>query len=382
MFLQNLSDYLQQWIRTYGGCLTDTFIQVGADEMPDTYLMAMHGPVEEDKDDVWADFNGAASSESLPLDGDDDNDGSDEYPDNETNMDIDTARPAVEVITQVRQAVILGNPGSGKTTLLRQVMRTMARQCLQSRLATDIPIYLPLKELSHIETLFGWLETYTAQPGFDRAFAEGRMCLFLDGLNEVQPSEYDTTVRSIRQFLHTFPNCGLIVTSRLYGYAGQLELPSFLLQGFTDENIRDYICRRTGDDRLFRCIVEQPSLHGQAKNPLLLNMITSIWLDKSDLPDIRLHLYDGFISYQLRKAGIVSDEDRQAVIDLLSRMAYSMRRFGYLSDSFSGLDKVLADWVEPGRVGGEVSRLVLASGLLSVSRKAPGWQEDFRNFQN
>lgn len=149
MFLQNLSDYLQQWIRTDGGCLPDTFIQVGADEMPDTYLMAMHDPAEEDKDDVWADFNGAASSESLPSDGDDDNDSSDEYPDNETDMDIDTARPAVEVITQVRQAVILGNPASGKTTLLRQVMRTMARQCLQSRLATDIPLSSPERTVSH-----------------------------------------------------------------------------------------------------------------------------------------------------------------------------------------------------------------------------------------
>lgn len=370
MFLRNLSDYLQQLISTDGGCLPDTFIQVGADEMPDAFLTAIHDPAGDDNDDVWADFNGAASPEEIPSDGDDDNDGNDIYPENETGMDFDTARPAVEVITQERQAVILGNPGSGKTTLLRQVMRIMARECLQSRLETDIPIYLPLKELSHLETLFGWLETYTAQPGFDRAFAEGRVCLFLDGLNEVQPSEYDTTVRSIRQFLQTFPDCGLIVTSRLYGYAGQLDLPSFLLQDFTDENIRDYIFRRTGDDRLFRCIVEHPSLHGQAKNPLLLNMITSIWLDKGDLPDIRLHLYDEFIRYQLRKAGIVSNEDRQTVIDLLSRMAYSMRRFGYLSDSFSGLDKVVADWVEPGRVG-EVSRLILASGLLSVSRKAP-----------
>lgn len=64
----------------------------------------------------------------------------------------------------------------------------------------------------------------------------------------------------------------------------------------------------------------------------------------------------------------MSNDDRQIVVDSLSRLAYSMRSYGYLSDSITGLDSIVSDWMDPDRVG-EVTRMLMDSGLLSVTSK-------------
>ena len=64
----------------------------------------------------------------------------------------------------------------------------------------------------------------------------------------------------------------------------------------------------------------------------------------------------------------MANDDRQIVVDSLSRLAYSMRSYGYLSDSITGLDSIVSDWMDPDRVG-EVTRMLMDSGLLSVTSK-------------
>ncbi len=74
------------------------------------------------------------------------------------------------------------------------------------------------------------------------------------------------------------------------------------------------------------------------------------------------------LAISFRRGGVVSNDDRQIVVDSLSRLAYSMRSYGYLSDSITGLDSIVSDWMDPDRVG-EVTRMLMDSGLLSVTSK-------------
>lgn len=365
MSIQSLNDYLNSLLSDHNTDQADSFIQVGVGEMPEIYLSA----INEQPDDVNPDklFEPDSDTDYVDLNGDldDSDDLSDDAPDL-----LDSIRPALDVIFQERQAVILGNPGSGKTTLLRYVLHVIAQKCMIDSLNADVPLYIPLKELNQSNTLTGLLNEYIRDREFSGLFERGHVFLFLDGLNEVLPTLYGQTVCTIQLFLQSYPNCGLIVTSRLYGYSGQLEIPSFFLQGFTDDNIRDYIQKRTGSDKLFKLVNSHNNLHELARNPLMLNMFASIWLTCGDLPEIKLHLYEQFINYQLQKTGVVSKKDRQAVIDCLSRLAFTMRSYGYLSDSYSGIDSMVAEWVRPERVG-EVTSMLLSSGLLSVTRKSP-----------
>lgn len=121
-----------------------------------------------------------------------------------------------------------------------------------------------------------WLESFISRSDFGDAFSRGAVFLFLDGLNEVLPSVYDSTIRTISQFMKVYPDCGVVITSRLYGYSDQLDIPSFLLQGLTDDNICSYIQKRIGDSGLFQYIKGHKNLHEQSRNPLLLNMFVSL----------------------------------------------------------------------------------------------------------
>ena len=361
MSIQSLNDYLHSLLSDHNTDETESFIQVGADEMPEIYLSAINEQPDDVNPDKWIEPDG-----DTDLNGDLED--SEDLPDDSPDL-LDSVRPALDVIFQERQAVILGNPGSGKTTLLRYVLHVIAQKFMIDSLNEDVPLYIPLKELNQSNTLASLLNEYIHDREFSDLFERGRVFLFLDGLNEVLPALYEQTVHTIQQFLHSYPNCGLIVTSRLYGYYGQLEISSFILQGFTDENIRDYIQKRTGSDKLFKLVNGHINLHELARNPLMLNMFVSIWLTCGKLPEIKLHLYEQFISYQLQKTGVVSKEDRQTVIDCLSRLAFTMRSYGYLSDSYSGIDSMVAEWVRPERVG-EVTLMLVSSGLISVTRKS------------
>ncbi len=90
---------------------------------------------------------------------------------------------------------------------------SMARCCMDNGMRTDVPVYIPLKELSPSVSLENWLESFISRSDFGDAFSRGAVFLFLDGLNEVLPSVYDSTIRTISQFMKVYPDCGVVITS-------------------------------------------------------------------------------------------------------------------------------------------------------------------------
>lgn len=357
MAIQNLTDYLKSVIETDNLGQLDSFLDSGANEMPGIFLSIIN--------DDWMDVpNGSPLWEKDDSEDLDDADDSDESADETDNV----VRPALEVVFQERQTVIVGNPGSGKTTMVQFIMHILAERFLANSGTGDFLLYIPLRELTQSDTISSRIKEFLGNERIRDLFGRGRVFLFLDGLNEIQPGLYEKAVMDIGQFMKDYPSCGLVVTSRLYGYAGRLNLPVFVLHGFTDENIRDYIVKRTGNVMLYDLLIENDSLHELVNNPLLLNMLVSIWQSYGSMPHIRFHLYEQFIDYQFQKSGITSVDDRQTVADSLSRLAFSMRRYGYLSDSYFGMSSIVSGWIEPENVG-KVTRMLLDCGLLTVSCK-------------
>ena len=162
---QNLTDYLCGLLTANNPDCLNSFVHVGADEIPDAYLVAINDDLTNDgESEVWTehsevDLNNSSNRANEPEDFDEDNSYGD---DGVGENDINVIRPAMDVILQERQAVILGNPGSGKTTLLQYVLHSMARCCMDNGMRTDVPVYIPLKELSPSVSLENWLESFTS----------------------------------------------------------------------------------------------------------------------------------------------------------------------------------------------------------------------------
>lgn len=114
---QNLTDYLCGLLTANNPDCLNSFVHVGADEIPDAYLVAINDDLTNDgESEVWTehsevDLNNSSNRANEPEDFDEDNSYGD---DGVGENDINVIRPAMDVILQERQAVILGNPGSGK----------------------------------------------------------------------------------------------------------------------------------------------------------------------------------------------------------------------------------------------------------------------------
>ena len=355
---QLLTDYLENIIEQMQAEPLHSFIISNTAPMPNTYLSILND--ENDYND--SDENEDEAYDEL------------DYPDTFNNLvedknkeTVQTQKKATEVIDKERQLIILGNPGSGKTTLAKYLLYTLAQQRLQQN-SGDIPIYIPLKELTTTETLENLINKYEHSIEFYEQIKTGKVVWLLDGLNEIPPMLYKQTLSTITYLVNTYPQTGIIVTSRLYGYNGQLSLPAYQLNEFTDEDIRSYILQQTGDETLYRQLTANPTIHSLTTNPLLLTMIVQTSHKTGTLPTLRCQLYEKFIQFQLNKSGIIKDKERQTVLKTLSFLAFSMRKYGFLSDSYSGLEAIISEWIAPDQTS-HITRQLMRSGLLSFTCK-------------
>lgn len=351
MNFQDIVEYLHAILSAENESAIDTFINVNTEDIPDVYLSVISGVSEDSTQEKGL-------ADELGEDNSDDE-----------RMEVSDELPCLvlDVVKQERQVVILGNPGSGKTTLLKYLQYLMAKNCLAGDNCSDIPVYVSLKDLRKDRTLIDILMEYLHRPSFSDLFRQGRLFFLLDGLNEIQPDIYSSAIAAVNWLMERSHNCGMVVTSRLYGYAGQFRLPAYCLEGLTEENIRNYIVRRTDGCELYNQLSENDRLRDTLKNPLLLSMIVSIWNASHNLPAYRVQLYEWFINYELDKAGINDSADRKEILEVMSRLAFDMRRIGFLSDSCEGLESVIACLVQEDRVD-SMTQLLLRSGLLAVTR--------------
>ena len=360
MDFQDITEYLHTILSVENDSAIDTFINVNTEDIPDVYLSVISGRSDEEEDINWESDYSAQEKDFA-------DEFSEEYLDDE-EVEVSDELPSLvlDVVNRERQVVILGNPGSGKTTLLKYLQHLMAKNSLAGNDSSDIPVYVPLKDLRKDRTLIDILMEYLQRPSFSDLFQQGRLFFLLDGLNEIQPDIYPSAIAAVNWLMERSYNCGLVVTSRLYGYAGQFRLSAYCLEGLTEENIRNYIIRRTDGCELYDQLSENDGQRDILKNPLLLSMVVSIWNTSHNLPTYRVQLYEWFIKYELDKAGIDDSVDRKDVLEVMSRLAFDMRRIGFLSDSCEGLETVIACLVQKDRVD-SMTQLLLRSGLLAVT---------------
>ena len=177
--------------------------------------------------------------------------------------------------------IILGMPGAGKTTALEllacQCIKQYFKRGEEERAQSSIPIIIPLRSISirndSSDVIVSAINEHVGLTIIDKdnnyrssafkyifnAIEEGRVVLFFDGLNEINPSDVKAIINSLVALLGRMPeNSRVFITGRKYEYEGSeyakeletvsdvgvwhLEELSFQqIEGFLSPNIRSQI---------------------------------------------------------------------------------------------------------------------------------------------
>lgn len=183
------------------------------------------------------------------------------------------------------QMIIQGEAGMGKTT-------TMKYLTLRDAQAGKLPIFVELKLLTVGESLTDVVMQRLRQVSDDpeSLMKSTDTCIFLDGLNEIDPSLRGNTFREILKLIERFPQVFFLISTRPQDYDGQLgTVPVFSLQKMGIAKIREFLRRNTDDQQvreiIAKAIDENENWLRILGTPLILFMLIQVVSQEKCLPD-------------------------------------------------------------------------------------------------
>jgi hypothetical protein len=228
-----------------------------------------------------------------------------------------------DYLSATRKFIVLGGPGSGKSTLMKSLIVSIVRRCCHPELNDLIPVFITLRDLATAQQTVqqAIVSAFTQYhfPGADgfvqSTLDAGRMIIVLDGLDEVGANR-DFVASQILAFCkhdssRVTPN-RLIVTCREHSYRTRdldNEIPAILrVEPFANHHIRIFLegwpvyRGRTAID-LFSLIQKDPQIRDICRNPLLLTILTGLFLDTENfaLPTSRERFYYNAVDELLRQ---------------------------------------------------------------------------------
>jgi predicted NACHT family NTPase len=246
-----------------------------------------------------------------------------------------------------KQMVILGEVGMGKSTTLQYLFFKDAQYALQNKNA-QIPIYFELKNLTEKDDL---LLKIIEKIGKDKDFAlkmikEGRLNIFLDGLNEIEKNIKSKIFVQIKNLLSEFSKNFYIITSRPQGYNREFDellqnrkVPVFVLQKMQDNQISEFLDKNGKNVKAYiqTEINANERLKKIVQTPLMLIMLIAVVQKLGKIPNEKGKIIRAFIfSLYEREQKQIIDFDKDVFHLLLCYLGYHTRD---LTGSNSGLDR-------------------------------------------
>lgn len=346
--MEIVQSYIEDIIRSFS--TTDPFIDAEAEDVNDIYLSAI-----DQTTPGWAD----EEEDVYEREDEEGEEGDDE-------VDSDDQLTILKVFQIERRVVVLGNPGIGKTTAIKHLALNLALSYKNGD-GNDIPVFIALKDIRKDSSLYEKFEYFLQDSKLLEAYRNGDILLIVDGLNELPRELYAGTMMDLRRILNGSPGMGLVATSRKYGYNNQLHIPQYEIKDFTTNDIKDYLQKISGSEDLYRRMSKRRGIGQLLKNPLLLNMVAKVWKEKNRIPTSKASLYESYLSYQFRKAykGTFYEGKEEQILEVMSRIAYEMRKTGFLSDSVETFGELVEEYVPEGE-GAWMTDAILKSGILTM----------------
>jgi predicted NACHT family NTPase len=246
-----------------------------------------------------------------------------------------------------KQMIILGEVGMGKTTTLQYLYFKDAQYALKNKNA-QIPIYFELKNLTDKDDL---LQKVIDRIGKDKVFTlkmmkEGRLNIFLDGLNEIEKNIKTKIFTQIKNLLSDYSNNFYLIASRPQGYNREFDellqnhkVPVFLLQKMQDNQISEFLDKNGKNVKKYieAEINANERLKKIVQTPLMLIMLIAVVQKVGSIPNEKGKIIRAFIfSLYEREQKQIIDFDKDIFHLLLCYLGYHTRD---LTGSNSGLDR-------------------------------------------
>ncbi|WP_199093405.1 NACHT domain-containing protein [Bosea sp. ASV33] len=208
----------------------------------------------------------------------------------------------IQKITDGRRIVINGNGGAGKTFFMRHLWITLFRS------DTGVtPIFIELRQLNDVSSPD--LKTFirkTIAPNtelsediFDYFCNSGKLCLILDGFDEIKRDKRDAIQKQILALATTNQDCRVVVSSRYeYRFAGWNNFDVYESMPFTFSQSRELISVVPFDKNTKKLFLKRldETFYKKNKsflsNPLLCIMMLMTFRENMDIPNKMSIFYD------------------------------------------------------------------------------------------
>ncbi|CRI55387.1 NACHT domain-containing protein [Pseudomonas sp. CCOS 191] len=189
--------------------------------------------------------------------------------------------------------IIEGIVGRGKSIFLRYLAATM----LRDEDFHDIPIFLELRTISPKRTIVQAVERYMNSIGLDMSegvfeyiASSGKLCLLLDGFDEISDESVNDVVEEIEFLQIRYPDLRLIISSRP-GNEIQ-KLPGFEvveLLSLTEDDYDPFMKKLNIPSakrvELISAIEESPSnIEGIISTPLMMTLVILVYESEREIP--------------------------------------------------------------------------------------------------
>jgi NACHT domain len=215
-----------------------------------------------------------------------------------------------------RKMLVTGDAGMGKTTTLHYLAAEDADKLLNdySLLSVEhpLPVYIELKDFKDDESngrkvvvtvrdlilrqvKYGMdslakTEEEKLERYLDKLLDEGKITLFLDGLNEIPKTDKENKHHAINEFLQQFERVFFVLTSRKEDYKGvvAIQLPVFELQKMDVPQIAMFLQKNTDNiqvrDKINNLVVKNESFKEFIGIPLILSVLVEVVEKTGEIP--------------------------------------------------------------------------------------------------
>lgn len=302
-------------------------------------------------------------------------------------------RDIAEAASEHDGVVLLGESGAGKTISLHRIAKELAARALRGDPDVPTPVLISLYEYGTDDDPLKYIVDRCHDDALSHRLTEelgkGRICLLLDGLNEMTRHEYLRKVRAWREFMARWKGNRFVFACRSSAYRGELRLPEIEIAPLDDERILRTIFLTLGEsaDEFWEAIL-QCGLLNVARMPLFLEwLIMSFRRSGSRLPANRTKLLEGIVSSLVRReedAGSIESLEFRCVMAALGELAHAI-----LQDSANGAVPREQAWsvfesCHPGRERSVIEegwRFAFGAGFLSEQQEEIRFREvRFRDY--